>query len=58
MKALLRAGQAHMGLGPAEYSSAAAFLQQALEQAKQQQLPTQGLLGKGRQQESDSVCWD
>lgn len=42
VKGLLRAGQAAMGLGPGEYSSAAEHLQQALQQARQQQLPTRG----------------
>jgi hypothetical protein len=42
VKALLRAAQAHIGLGSGEYSSAAGYLQQALQQAQEQQLPTRG----------------
>ncbi|WIA33980.1 hypothetical protein OEZ86_007075 [Tetradesmus obliquus] len=44
VKGLLRAGQAAMGLGPGEYSSAAEHLQQALQQARQQQLPTRDIV--------------
>jgi predicted negative regulator of RcsB-dependent stress response len=44
VKGLLRAAQARIGLGPGEFSSAAAHLQQALQQAQEQQLPTRGEL--------------
>ncbi|KAF6251855.1 hypothetical protein COO60DRAFT_1628772 [Scenedesmus sp. NREL 46B-D3] len=43
-KALLRAAQARIGLGPAEYSSAAGYLQQALQQAQEQQLPARDIV--------------
>lgn len=42
VKVLLRAAQATIGLGPGEYSAAAQLLQQALEHAKEQQLPIRG----------------
>uniref|UniRef100_A0A383WL91 Uncharacterized protein n=1 Tax=Tetradesmus obliquus TaxID=3088 RepID=A0A383WL91_TETOB len=44
VKGLLRAGQAAMGLGPGEYGSAAEHLQQALQQAREQQLPTRDIV--------------
>ncbi|KAF6258017.1 hypothetical protein COO60DRAFT_1639501 [Scenedesmus sp. NREL 46B-D3] len=43
-KALLRAAQARIGLGPAEYSNAAGCLQQALQQAQEQQLPARDIV--------------
>jgi hypothetical protein len=42
VKALLRAAQARIGLGPGEYGSAAGYLQKVLQQAQEQQLPTRG----------------
>lgn len=50
VKALLRAAQATVGLGAGEYDAAAQLLQQALDNAKQQQLPTRGEQGGAQHQ--------